>query len=459
MKLKSEYKREHGAITIEAIISLSTFMFAIVTLLAIVNICLVQAKIGIAINTTAKELSQYSYLYATTGLNKSHEAIADGAKGTQDQIDGVIGDVGTVFTEIQNIGQKTEKIQEQDISSLLDEIETSGNNIQTAGISLKSTFEEIAKDPKQAAMGLAKILANDGWNLAMSFVAEGLSKGLCQKNLIAEKGGSVESYLKSLGVVPSSTGSYLDGLDFSGSTIFPSGSSEIRVRVSYDVKVIALLPIDFSFHFCQTAITHGWLTGEDSYKSSSDKAQEMVDNKTLWTESTNATERQSLIRHMVINDLREDGYEQVTGSKKGDSYQDIHVYNGSTNQFAVIHSMNPLYSAEGEKTVTLDDLNATVIANELEHMCAGISSTVNSLDTIKTKTPSRSGDVSYTEYKCDNATAKVILVVPQDEGLKEYIEGIAAGVKTNGVIIEVQASYGNGANTSEATTNEGGNGE
>lgn len=56
-------KSESGSVTVEATISLSAFMFAIVTILTIINICIVQARVSYAINTTAKEISQYSYLY------------------------------------------------------------------------------------------------------------------------------------------------------------------------------------------------------------------------------------------------------------------------------------------------------------------------------------------------------------------------------------------------------------
>lgn len=459
MKLINEKSRERGSVTIEATISLSAFMFAIVTLLTVINICMVQAKISIAINATAKELSQYSYLYAITGLNESHAAISSGSEDTKKDIDGILGDVNTVFTEIQNIGKTTERTEEQDISGLLTQFDGIVANIEEATGSLTATFEDMAKDPKSVAMGLAKILANDGWNLAMSKAAEGLSKGLCKKNLVFENGGEVESYLKFLGVVPSASGSYMDGLDFSKSTIFPNGSSEIRVNVSYDVKIIALLPIDFSFHFNQTAVTHGWLNGENSFRTVNENMVELADNKTLWTESLSARERRDFIRHQVIDDLSLEGYEQVTGSKKGDSFQDIHVYNGTTNEFAVIHSMNPLYSPPGEKTVTLNDLNDTVIKNEIENMCAGVLGTSGSLSNIKTKSAGTNGDVTYAEYKCDNAKAKVVLVIPEDEGLKERFETIIADSNTMGVTVEVVLSYGNGASTTELNSSKGETGE
>lgn len=56
-------KREKGAIVIEATISLTVFIFAILTILSLVDIAYVQAKMSVALNSAAKEISQYSYLY------------------------------------------------------------------------------------------------------------------------------------------------------------------------------------------------------------------------------------------------------------------------------------------------------------------------------------------------------------------------------------------------------------
>ena len=286
---------ESGSVTVEATISLSAFMFAIVTLLTIVNICIVQAKMSIAINASAKELSHYSYLYSLTGIPGGQAKLAEAASETEKDVNGVLSDVNTVFTEIQNIG-KDDRGEPEDITAMLNGLKDSYDTMSEAGGSLKEQLEELAEDPKGVAMGLVKIAATDGWNLATSrLIAAPLSKGLCKKNLASEKGGDVESYLKHLGVVPAANGSYLDGLDFSQSSLFPDGSNEIRVTVSYDVKVIALLPIDFSFHFTQTAVTHGWLSGEDSYRSTSGRL-DSESNINIWTEGT-ITERSELIRH------------------------------------------------------------------------------------------------------------------------------------------------------------------
>ena len=52
-------KRQEGIATVEAIISLTIFIFVFTAIYSIINLCLVQAKVQMALNTSAKEISQY----------------------------------------------------------------------------------------------------------------------------------------------------------------------------------------------------------------------------------------------------------------------------------------------------------------------------------------------------------------------------------------------------------------
>lgn len=441
--MKWKLRDESGSVTVEATISLSAFMFAIVTVLTFVNICIVQSKISTAINGAAKELSHYSYLYSLTGIHDGKTKLVDAAAEYEGQIDGVLTDVNAVFTEIQNIGQ-TNKRAPEDVSGMLSDLEESGKNIADSGGALKEKLEALAEDPKGVAMGLVKIAATDGWDYATSrLIAAPLAKGLCKKNLVNERGGDVEAYLKHLGVVPDSRGSYLGGLDFSNSYLFPGKSNEIRISVTYDVDVIALLPIDFSFTFTQTAVTHGWLSGHDSYRTTAN----MLSNSNVWTEGS-ISERVELMRHQGLMDYGKEGYAQVTGG----SYSDIHAYNSEKNEFLAIHSMNPLYSAPGEDTLTLDDISETAIKEQIEHLCTGINDTANGLNTIKTKTTGSDGTVTKAEYNCQGSTQKIVLVIPEDEGLREKMEAIINTCNTKGVEIELVTSYGNGARTTTSNS-------
>ena len=449
---------ENGLISVEALISLSFFTFTVVTILSIVNICTVQAKVSVAINATAKELSQYSYLYSLTGFGKSEAELAEAAKGTKDQLNGTLANINEVFNQIQNLGDDVGDVSNissiEDISAKWDNLISDGQKIQENGTKLANEFSEMAKNPTEMIFGIVKLAASEGLELAKSrLVAAPLSKLLCQKHLVDVKNGDVNAYLKRLGVVPAANGVYLDGLDFSKSSLFPYGSNEITVNVSYDVKVIALLPIDFSFHFNQTAVTHGWLAGESTYKSSEETVKNILEkNETLWTQSTTAKERADLIRHQAIADLKKEGYEQVSG------LTDVQLYNPSTNEFVMISSMNPLYSAEGEPPMTIADLNDAVLKESIEQLCGKMKSTTNGMTSVKTK-KQVNGQNTKVDNNCTDASNKIVLVIPEDEGLKEKMEAIIAESETRGVTIELVPSYGRGARQTAVKASEGDAGE
>ena len=53
MKREERRKRERGAIVVEATIALTAYIFAIFTILSIVDICYIQAKMSIALDESA----------------------------------------------------------------------------------------------------------------------------------------------------------------------------------------------------------------------------------------------------------------------------------------------------------------------------------------------------------------------------------------------------------------------
>lgn len=447
--LLKKLKSESGSVTVEATISLSAFMFAIVTLLTIINICIVQARVSYAINTTAKEISQYSYLYALTGLNESQAGLE--AAGQEDTLplNNVFNDINTMYNEIENLGNTGLSSPDvSDIAAKWDSISGSLDNLQDSGAALASDIEEIAKNPKQIIFGVAKLAAGSVMDTAKSkLIMEPLAKAMCRKHLVSTKDGDVEAYLKSLGVVPDATGSYYKGLDFNGSTLFPNGSNEIKVCVSYDVKVIALLPIDFSFHFEQTAITHGWLAGESSYVSDTVKGEEYVTNNTLWTQAT-TKERTEYIRNLAFKDLKSQGYHALAYPYNTDGI----LYNPDTKEFVMPRSWNPL---SGEENVSVDELNETVMKNYIEDLCGTINSNEFG-SSVTVKKEGTDGSTTKESVDCAGASKKIIITIPEDEGLKEKIEAVIAKSDTDGVTIELVPNYGNGAKQSVVTNEEGG---
>lgn len=442
-------KRESGSVTIEATISLSAFMFAIVTILTIVNICIVQATVANAINTTAKEISQYSYLYSLTGFQKSEQELAESSEYAGQNIDSIMGDVNTVFKNIESLGNGVQGAVDNPDDGISAIIEgwNSIKEIEGAGSSLYDTMNEIAQDPKQMIFGVAKLVASESLDLAKSrLIAAPLSKVMCKKHLVNEKDGSVESYLKYLGVVPSANGSYYDGMDFSMSSLFPGGSNEIKINVSYDVKVIALLPINFKFHFNQTAVTHGWLSGEKSYQGSKEIKKEYVDNNTLWTQAT-VSERTEYIRHLAVEELKNEGY-YLLASPNTDGV----LFNPDKNEFIMPRSMNPLWSADGEEPMTVDKLDETVLKNQIEALCGTLKSNEFGDKVVVKKT--ENGITKQETVNSPNASYKIVLTIPEDEGLKEKLEEIISKSDTDGVTIELSPNFGKGARATESVAEE-----
>ena len=81
---------QRGAIIVEATISLPIFMFTIITLLSVVNICVAQSKMGTFINESAKEFSKYSYLCTVTGLAAKHHDVSGKGSDAKEAVDTVL---------------------------------------------------------------------------------------------------------------------------------------------------------------------------------------------------------------------------------------------------------------------------------------------------------------------------------------------------------------------------------
>ncbi len=418
---------------------MSMFMFTIVTVLTLVNICMIQERIGVAISATAKELSQYSYLYSLTGFPQSEAELAAAGKKDTEEMNEIMGNISAVFSSMEDMEGTVAELPNSDLSEealtgAWDSINSSLDDIEASGQAIENSIEAIADDPSKLIFGIAKLAASEGLEMAKSrLIAAPLAKFFCKKHL-CDSGKDTEAFLRQLGVVPSASGKYLDGLDFTQSSLFPYGSNEITIRVSYDAKVIPLLPLDFTFHFRQTAITHGWLSGEVTYKSSEDVAETITKaNESIWTQME-PSERAKFIRKQVTADMGDEGYLKVSSFIEKGNNSGIDLYNPETNEFVAIHSFNPLGEAE-----TLENLNDDVLQSTIEEYCGSITATTSG----KTQVYTSKGQTD--PHDCTGATNRVVLVIPEDEGFKEKMEEIIAKSEKRGVTIELVTGYGNGA--------------
>lgn len=415
----SKSKSERGAVTIEATLSLTAFMFMFIMIYSIITICRAQAHIQVAINNTAKEISQYSYIYGLTGIDSSMQDFYKGASVEQENVNGFISNVGDTFNSIQTgLSDAGSSIIEGDLNSLISTLETTGQDVLNGSADALQQLESASENPQNLMLGMAKIIGANTLDLAKSkLVAQPISRALVKKHLKRYESDTADKFCKSVGIVPDTyfgSKSYFNGLDFSNSTLFPFGSDEITVVVTYKVKMIQLLPIDLEFKITQRAVTKGWLHGDKQPSNqSAEKQIEMLKQKgdSIWNCAT-PSERNNLARSMALTDLKANGYYGISGDSS------IHAYDTESNTFVYIVSYNPL-----ENLKSMDEIKPEVIKDKLSRYASTIHTSTDTRHSINIKKVDKDGHTTISEVNCDSKkNNKVILVIPEDEGLKEIFE-------------------------------------
>ena len=222
-------KNQEGAVVIEATISLTAFMFLIITILAITNICLAQAKIGTMVNGIAKDVSNYTYVYSMTGLNGWEQGVSDGANAARHDINEVLEDTTDTYEKIGRIINKADSDPEY-----------------------WNSFKQLLKE--------------QGINSGKSLVLNKVCKNIAKDRLTTE-GKDADAYLKYLGIKAG-----IEGLDFSRSEFSQQGSNEFKIIVDFKVHMLEFFGIEWEFQFEQCAATKAWIAAGGS--STSEKKTE-----------------------------------------------------------------------------------------------------------------------------------------------------------------------------------------
>ena len=206
-------KSEQGAVVIEAALSLTLFMFAMLTIYSIYHVCLAQARIGAALNSTAKEISQYSYVYDLTSLNEKQSNLHANGGAAQ-----------AILTD--NLSQ---------VSGVYDALK-----------GLAGTAVSVGTSPDNAESFLYYML-NEGIEAAKGGLTGELARGIMGKHF----GSDPDAYLEGLGIEGG-----LSSLSFFKTRIFQNGEgNEILLDVRYQVTIVKLLDIDLKMNFEQCANT------------------------------------------------------------------------------------------------------------------------------------------------------------------------------------------------------------
>lgn len=206
---------EKGAIIVEATISLTIFMFAMFTMLSLIQVAYTQSRMSVALCAATKEVAQLSHIYFATGLDESFSGTGGKSSATVNDVASFIASLGG------NVGE---------FSDELGDIMTNGANaLQGDSIS----------DYLKSAAGEAMVLS------------------LMKKNLVTGTSQSAEDFLKKNRVTELSLA---ESAFLEGGRISSGGSGrDIFMRVVYTIQVIKFFNLDIgSFQLSSWAYTTAW---------------------------------------------------------------------------------------------------------------------------------------------------------------------------------------------------------
>lgn len=251
-------KSENGILTLEASISLILFVFAFLSILSMAKYIHLQSVMQNAINQTAKEISQYSYILSRLGLDRLTQGTSPEAEEFSEKTDQYISGITDFMGALQDSGE-TGTAQSydgatEDFSSKLQSVDV--GNIVSKGKELYTSSKDYFDNPSGIISGMVALLGDKAIDTAKSrLIAAPLSKALCRK-YIPGGASTADEYLTKFGVMDG-----LDGLNFNLSTLFSDGVS-INIVVVYQVKLQLPLSIEYTMNCKLYASTAGWIASD-----------------------------------------------------------------------------------------------------------------------------------------------------------------------------------------------------
>lgn len=213
MKDKQSDKRrgERGAIIVEASLALPFFMFAIYTLLSVIMMSYTQARVAVALDSATKQLSEYVHVYFALGLDE----VFPGEGGKSSELANNVADF------LQELGGS--------LGTVDDEL---GQFVDDAGNALHGN-------------SLIAVIQNG--------VGAGLAEQMLKANLVDSPEDTAEDFMRR---------NHIENLNMDGSKFLEAGEKssgkDIFMRVNYDIRVVQLLNIDFTFHMSHCAYAQAW---------------------------------------------------------------------------------------------------------------------------------------------------------------------------------------------------------
>lgn len=265
-------KDERGMMVVEALISFIAFILVCIGIVFMIKVFMLHNRVQYAINSAARELAAYSYVYDAFGLRDGELKVnADGKESTgkvetiTDNVIDTVVSVQDTMSQLKSVGNSTKNLANGNLSTgnIEDALHQTEGLVDSMGNTVdagKNTINSIKEtNPKELLKGIIYIGMETGADAARSWVAEVAVKGLAEKYLMTSK-ADADAYLRAYGV------DGYDALDFSVSSMFSDDDFRvIDIVVEYDIDLSFLnyiLP-NRKIHAVQRVSVAGWVGGDN----------------------------------------------------------------------------------------------------------------------------------------------------------------------------------------------------
>ncbi len=431
-------KRERGSLTIESTVSLTIFMMVIISIFSFINYCRVQAMISNAVDTTAKEMSQYAYFYEMSGIQKYETNISEQAKPSKQHTNDVLE---SFYSITDMISGKKEPSGDASSSTVPDSFSTlknfseniNGNleNIEAEFNKISAVIDKALENPAEFMKSIAALAGETAINTVKSqLIAAPLAKAMVIKHF----GGSKEQAdkeLKSLGVVDG-----LNGLNFRMSALFaPNAPDDIRLVVYYKVDLISFIDLGLKpAVMCKETRIRAWLGGDSTIEQ--EKGTEENNSWSIW--EMGSMERGKYITAQEVRNLKSNP-DMYYASRLG-----FDAYNSKTNEF-IQYSSKDTFSTSYYN-------NASKLKSALKSDYNKLRNSVSKLDN-KVTLENKAGEKQEITINKSKSKLKLVVIVPEDADMSyvnQVIESLKKDVNDDSFVVEVVQGYGKSPNNPAA---------
>lgn len=409
--------RERGAVVVEAVISMTAFIFTILIILSITDIAYTQSKMAVALNSAAKEISQYCFLYYKFQLDEANASLSEGTQGAQKTVEDTMAGLGQMMDSFGNAGSDFE---EGNFDSAVDSLISGADS---ANQTVSNLADQVAEDPKAFLIGMGKLAGREVTEAAKVYLGQIMAKAFMSKNLKSFAGDDPDAFLRRLHVVDG-----MDGLDFQYTSLMAYGSSnEIQLVCTYKVRVMRLLNTDFTFTFRQAARTQAWGDGVS-----------LVTPRSVWTSMAPVS------RGKYIVEQEKAGYVYTSSGQGFDAY----VNGGGKNEFVSITTIDPTSGSYQDVDGIKNRLSGC-----FNDMYAGVAALDSPVTVIK--------DSGQTTVESDPATRtyRIVLVLPEktDAAYRDRVNQAIAQLKAKypNTALEVEVKQGYGSIPVKSSSGDG----